>query len=80
MLFRSEQEADIFAQKALIPEELYEAFIKQGSFTQSAIIHFAEKINREPGIIVGRLQKDEVISYSQNNNLHSKIPEICFGI
>lgn len=75
-----EQEADIFAQKALIPEELYEAFIKQGSFTQSAIIHFAEKINREPGIIVGRLQKDDVISYSQNNNLHSKIPEICFGI
>ena len=76
----SEREADMFAQKVLIPEEQYRSFVKNGIFNRSSIIAFANQIKRDPGIIVGRLQNDNIILHSQNNMLRSKIPEMCFSI
>lgn len=76
----SEHEADMFAQERLIPADQYQAFVENGAFSSSAIIAFARRINRDPGIIVGRLQNDRLILHSQNNSLRTKIPEICFAI
>lgn len=76
----SEHEADMFAQEALIPEEQYQSFVEKGLFNSSAIKAFANQINRDPGIIVGRLQNDKIIPHSQNNTLRSKIPERCFAV
>ncbi len=75
-----EQDADLFAQETLIPEKQYSQFLKQGIFSSVKILEFAKQINRDPGIIVGRLQNDIIIQHSQNNNLRSKIPEICFNV
>lgn len=76
----SEREADLFAQETLIPAERYQDFIEKGLFNSSAIIAFASLIKRDPGIIVGRLQNDNLILHSQNNTLRSEIPEVCFAI
>ena len=57
----AETEADEFASRKLIPEELYQEFIVKRRFTQNSVRSFAKEINRDPGIIVGRLLHDEII-------------------
>ena len=58
-----EDAADKFAIEKLIPSEEYNEFIRKNSFSNNSIIEFAKKINRDPGIIVGRLQKENKVSY-----------------
>ncbi|MBN2034598.1 MAG: HigA family addiction module antidote protein [Deltaproteobacteria bacterium] len=67
-----EQEANRFAQDLLIPPEKYEAFIKAIRLSESDIQGFAEEIGIAPGIVVGRLQHDEVIPYSAANTLKKR--------
>ena len=63
---KSEKEADEYAQNKLIPKELYETFIKSHNFFDEETIRlFAEKINRDPGIVLGRLQNDRIIPYAE---------------
>jgi Zn-dependent peptidase ImmA (M78 family) len=64
-----EKEADEFARDILIPPDLYERFISQGNFSAPTIQRFAHSIGIAPGIVVGRLQYDKVIPYSQGNKL-----------
>lgn len=73
-----ENDADEYAQNMLIPNEEYQMFIKQNKFTSSSILTFSAQINRAPGIIVGRLQNDEIIKHSQHNKLKLRIPDECF--
>ncbi|WP_239741060.1 HigA family addiction module antitoxin [Mammaliicoccus sp. M-M45] len=63
-----EQEADDFARKTLIKDEIYNDFIATSDFSMSSIQHFAnsEKINQS--IIIGRLQNDGIIPYSRFAN------------
>ncbi|MCD7744965.1 MAG: HigA family addiction module antitoxin [Lachnospiraceae bacterium] len=62
----SESEADIYAQKMLIPEEAYTAFLSEtDDFTEQSIREFSKQIKRDPGIVFGRLQKDGKISYTE---------------
>ena len=68
-----EQIADSIAEKILIPEIEYKAFIDSQEFTNNRILEFSESINVAPGIIVGRLQKDELIPKSAYNYLRKKV-------
>ena len=64
-----EYEADLFAKELLIPSEKLNKLIY---FTENAVCSFAKRENIHPGIVVGRLQKEEKISYSQLNHLKVK--------
>ena len=59
-----EDAADLYARNKLIPAEAYERFKKQGVISERTIREFAEEIERDPGIVFGRLQKDGIISYA----------------
>lgn len=58
-----EHAADMFAEDSLIPKEKYNGFIASGKFGLNDIICFAEAINRDPGIVLGRLQNDGVVGF-----------------
>lgn len=58
-----EDAANKYARDRLIPSEQYDRFLKAGRFDKQAIKNFANKIHRDPGIILGRLQSDEIIDH-----------------
>lgn len=63
-----EDEADSYAQKTLIPTDKYEAFINQhGCFDETVIREFAKSIGRDPGIVLGRLMKDQKVPHNDVN-------------
>ncbi|MDD7389650.1 MAG: HigA family addiction module antitoxin [Lachnospiraceae bacterium] len=70
LIQRFEREADIFSQNTLIPKEEYDEFLKinQKGFTAEAINGFASRINILPGIVVGRLQQDNYLTYQTTLN------------
>lgn len=53
-----------FALDALVPEDKYKCFVKMRSFDESSIRKFADSIDRDPGIVLGRLIKDNKIPES----------------
>ena len=67
-----EYEADTFARNYLIPEELYAKFINQNDFSYSSIAAFAEKVEIDVGIVIGRLQFEKKIEYNQFNNFKTQ--------
>ena len=58
-----EQAADEYAANKLIPVQEYAEFLKNGQFNKYTICEFAEKIRRDPAIVLGRLQKDKIVPY-----------------
>ena len=59
-----EDEADRYAQSTLIPQEEYEKFVSRNRFfDESAIVEFADSIDRDPGIVLGRLMMDGRVSH-----------------
>jgi len=72
----TEDDADLYAQRALIPQEQYEEFIRQcRHFDEGAIVSFAESIGQDPGIVLGRLMKDGKVRYTEtglSNKLRQK--------
>lgn len=64
-----EREADTWAAEFLIHPKAYRDFVKMGVFSQSNIILFAQQQGIAPGIIVGRLQREDKILYSHLNHL-----------
>ena len=58
--------------KGLIDDEKYDFFIENASFIESDIIYYSKKIGIHPGILVGRLQRDNHIEYSEMNKLRNK--------
>lgn len=67
-----EKDADDFARDILIDREAYKTFLSLGNFDASSIKEFAKDQNIAPGIVVGRLQKEQHIPYSMHNNLKVK--------
>lgn len=55
-----EKAADSYAEDKLIDPVLYRSFLRerQGRFTEGSIRAFAETIDRDPGIVLGRLEND----------------------
>lgn len=72
----AEDDADLYAQRALIPQEKYEEFISRHKhFGEDAIVSFANSIDQDPGIILGRLMKDNRVGYAEtclSNKLRHK--------
>lgn len=65
-----EYEADAYANETLIPSE----YLKElENYEESSIITLSDKYNIHPGIVVGRLQKDNKIKHSQLNHLKERI-------
>ena len=53
--------ADKYARNALIPDEQYKEFTTLGEFSKKKILTFADSVDRDPGIVVGRLVHDKFI-------------------
>lgn len=67
-----EAAADEFARDQLIPQTAFDRFTENGSFNREALIAFAKAIEIDPGIVVGRLQKEGYIDFSWYNDLKTK--------
>ena len=68
-----EDKADDYARNILIPEDKYKEFIKNTAvFDEKNIRVFANSINRDPGIVLGRLQMDKLVDY-QNTYLSNEL-------
>ena len=70
------QEADEFASRMLIPPGEFKRFlstVSSGRISKAAIIEFAAEIGVAPGIVVGRLQHDELLPFSHCNDLKRKL-------
>ena len=65
----NELKIDQFAANILIPEDKYREFVAESSYSKEAIKTFASNISIQPGIVVGRLQKDEFLPYNYCNDL-----------
>lgn len=59
-----ESQADSYAENMLVPEKEFEEFLVNDKFDEASIRSFAEKINRDPGIVLGRLQKEKKIAFN----------------
>lgn len=59
-----EKIADKFAEDMLIPSDQYQRFIAAGRFGVQSVREFAEVIDRDPGIVIGRLLNDGKVSYN----------------
>lgn len=59
-----EEAADRYAEDSLIEPDKYQEFIRNNVFTISTIKEFAALIDRDPGIVLGRLQKDGLVEYN----------------
>ena len=68
-----EEEADRFAANTLIPSKEYSRLVQGGKPKLKEIEDFAERLGIAPGIVVGRLQHDQILDYSQGNKLKQSI-------
>jgi addiction module HigA family antidote len=69
----AEQEADRFARDTLLPPDEYAQFVAAGRFTAQAVRDFANRQGIAPGIVVGRLQRDDYLDWSDLNDLKRPI-------
>lgn len=70
---QEEQEANKLASDYLLPPEDYADFCAAGDFKGSTIIRFARRAGISPSIVVGRLQHDKLIKFSERNDLHIRL-------
>jgi HTH-type transcriptional regulator/antitoxin HigA len=68
-----EAEADRWAADFLIPPADYQRFPAAGRPTKARVLAFADELGIAPGIVVGRLQHDEVVPHSHMNGLKQKL-------
>lgn len=69
---KEEVEADAFAANTLIPKDDYSKLLLKAPYTRMIIKEFAEEVGIHPGIVVGRLQNDREIEWSQFNDLKAR--------
>lgn len=58
-----DEKANEFACDILISQEQFYSFIEKNRFDESSVTEFANKTGIDPGIVVGRLQRERLISY-----------------
>lgn len=68
-----EEEANEFAQNFLILKNEYRAFVHKRDFSTATIRSFARKLGVAPGIVVGRLQHDQILQFNQGNSLKKRL-------
>lgn len=64
-----EEEANQFAADSLIPPARLAAFVSKRDLSQQAIVSFAKELEIAPGILIGRLQREEILERYQGNKL-----------
>ena len=69
---KDEKDADLFARDTLIPTDSFSSFVKKKDFRESSIASFAQSVEIDSGIVVGRLQKEGYIKYNWLNKLKTK--------
>lgn len=69
---KQENQADRFAGDILIPPDAYRAFIAQDQFYAEDIAAFAQSVEIDPGIVVGRLQHDGYLRNEWLNPLRQR--------
>ena len=63
--YEAEDDADLYARNILIPKEAYAEFVRaHRCFDENTILGFAESIDQDPGIVLGRLMKDHKVEYT----------------
>ncbi len=62
-----ESEANQFSSDTLVPPIELSEFLRKKEFTSNSIYAFAERIGVGPGIVVGRLQHDNILKPHQGN-------------
>ncbi len=67
-----ENEANIFAKNALINEKDYIAFVKNNDFSLRSIKRFSKAQGVADFIVIGRLQKDGLVDWSQYQDFKPK--------
>lgn len=70
---RNEEEANRFASDTLIPSDALGWFVQQKDFSNDAIHRFAEEQSIGPGIVVGRLQHERLLSFHQGHDLKQRL-------
>jgi HTH-type transcriptional regulator / antitoxin HigA len=68
-----EKAADAFARNLLITSSSYERLVSAGNFSADAIREFAKEEGVSPGIVVGRLQREDKLSWSKLNGLKKRV-------
>lgn len=61
---QKEAAADLYASCALLNTNSYERFVRKGSYSYASIKEYAQTQGVPPYIVIGRLQKEEVIPWS----------------
>ena len=61
---RREEIADKYAEDMLIPHDEYQLFVAADKFDRQSICDFAQEIDRDPGIVIGRLLNDGKVNYN----------------
>ncbi len=64
-----EAEADAFARDHLIPPRAWKRFIERADFSLQAVQYFSENVKIAPGIVVGRVQHEGLLSHQHGNRL-----------
>lgn len=67
-----EEKADLFARDRLISLVDYQTFVQNGDFSSRALSSAADHMGIDVGILVERLQKENIIPYSKGNQLKKK--------
>ena len=67
-----EDEANSWAADFLVPPHAWADFRHTPTFTKSNITAFAHSIGISPGIVVGRLQREKYLKYSEMSELKSR--------
>jgi hypothetical protein len=68
-----ESEADRFARDSLLDPAALRAFVESADFSAAAVKKFAMQEGVAPGIVVGRLQHDGLIKFSEHYDLKERI-------
>jgi HTH-type transcriptional regulator / antitoxin HigA len=69
---QSEDGADAFAAEALIPREGYRSLVGARRYSLAEIQKFSRQFGVHPGIVVGRLQHDKLLSPTVGNHLRER--------
>jgi HTH-type transcriptional regulator / antitoxin HigA len=74
-ILHKEEEANSFAADFLIHRNAFRELLSRQPFTSARIRAFASEMGIAPGIVVGRLQHEQLIQFSQHNQLKRRF---CF--
>jgi hypothetical protein len=68
-----EREANDWATNFLVPQKSLERFVLEATFTEDAVLEFADEQGIAPGIVVGQLQNRREIGYDKLVHLFEKL-------